>query len=577
MKLLTALGTVIVLVGVVKMISCKKEYSCENCREAEIAPVAIAGKDTTVILPLDSIKLDGSASSDIDGVIQEWLWTKIAGPVSFEITHSKSAITSIKNIIAGSYQFELRVIDNDGLSAKDTISVTVNAAKNPPVANAGTDHNITLPLNNIVLDGTGSTDPDNNISGYSWSKIAGPASYNVSNNNASQTTVGDLIEGVYKFELTVIDADGLFSRDTVLVTVLPEPGVACDHSDRPLVNVSLIPVGKLSKPKWGATVATAGNKIVFAGGRSRPGCNGNWCEDWGSARVDIYDIVANTWSTAELSVPRYGIASVAAGDKLFFAGGESGDGAFNSIWDAVDVYDITTNSWSVLSMSEPRSYVAAGVSGKKLLFAGGYKNFQYQTTDKVDIYDMATGNWSTKILNEARANISAVSIKDGGMDVIYFGGGVKDFFLNQASRSIDIYNPALNTFGYVSLQQPMGYISGIGVNESIYWAAACHVEMINVAQWSSSSAVLSHPGGWTTNDGQNAVVKDDKIVFFTGAGNDNKFDIYDITTNTWSIGVLPANVTNIGGASIVAVNNTIYIAGGYVNGVLSDQVWQLEF
>jgi hypothetical protein len=423
-----------------------------------------------------------------------------------------------------------------------------------------------------VLDGTGSTDPDNNISSYSWAKIEGPASYNVSNNNATKTTVSDLIEGVYKFELTVIDTDGLFSSDTVLVTVLPLEITSCDHSSRPLVNASLIPVGKLSKPKWGATVTTAGNKIVFAGGRSVPQCNGNWCEDWGSSRVDIYGIVSNTWSTAELSVPRFGIASVAAGDKLFFAGGESGDGAFNFISGAVDVYDITTNTWSVLSMSEPRSYVAAAVSGKKVLFAGGYKDFFYQTTDKVDIYDIATGNWSTKVLNEARANISAVSIKDGGMDVVYFAGGVKDFFSNLASRSIDIYNPALNTFGYVSLQQPMGYISGIGVNESIYWAAACHVEIINVAQWRSSSAVLSRPGGWTTNDGQNAVVKDDRVVFFTGAGNGNKFDIYDITTNTWSIGVLPANITYIGGASIIAVNNTIYIAGGYVNGVLSDQV-----
>jgi N-acetylneuraminic acid mutarotase len=54
----------------------------------------------------------------------------------------------------------------------------------------------------------------------------------------------------------------------------------------------------------------------------------------------------------------------------------------------------------------------------------------------------------------------------------------------------------------------------------------------------------------------------------------NKFDIYDITTNTWSIGVLPANIY---GSSVISVNNTIYIAGGYVNDVLSNQVWKLEF
>ena len=39
MKLLSAFATFIVLIGVVEVISCKKEYSCENCREANIAPV----------------------------------------------------------------------------------------------------------------------------------------------------------------------------------------------------------------------------------------------------------------------------------------------------------------------------------------------------------------------------------------------------------------------------------------------------------------------------------------------------------------------------------------------------------
>jgi hypothetical protein len=31
------------------------------------------------------------------------------------------------------------------------------------------------------------------------------------------------------------------------------------------------------------------------------------------------------------------------------------------------------------------------------------------------------------------------------------------------------------------------------------------------------------------------------------------------------------------GAAIISVNNTIYVAGGKVNGAFSDQVWILEF
>jgi hypothetical protein len=54
----------------------------------------------------------------------------------------------------------------------------------------------------------------------------------------------------------------------------------------------------------------------------------------------------------------------------------------------------------------------------------------------------------------------------------------------------------------------------------------------------------------------------------------DKFDIYDIFTDSWSIGVLPVNIY---GSSIISLNNTIYVAGGYVNGVLSNQVWKLDF
>ncbi len=52
----------------------------------------------------------------------------------------------------------------------------------------------------------------------------------------------------------------------------------------------------------------------------------------------------------------------------------------------------------------------------------------------------------------------------------------------------------------------------------------------------------------------------------------------DIATNTWSIGVLPQNDTEY--LSIIAVNNTIYITGGWdrnSNGGTNNMVWKLEF
>ncbi len=119
-------------------------------------------------------------------------------------------------------------------------------------------------------------------------------------------------------------------------------------------------------------------------------------------------------------------------------------------------------------------------------------------------------------------------------------------------------------------------MTGIAVGDNIYWAGLAYngqtnnskVEVRNVISGTSSVHCLSYrrymPG---------IAVKNNKIVFFTGSNiwgeMKNKFDIYDIT-----IGVLPVNIE---GAAIYSVNNIIYVAGGVVNGVLSNQVWKLEF
>ena len=91
-----------------------------------------------------------------------------------------------------------------------------NLPNRPPVANAGTDRRIDLPGKG-ELNGRGSSDPDNNIASYKWTKISGPPSFNIVNADAAQTLVENLVQGIYRFELKVTDADGLFSKDTMTI------------------------------------------------------------------------------------------------------------------------------------------------------------------------------------------------------------------------------------------------------------------------------------------------------------------------------------------------------------------------
>jgi len=222
------------------IVSCQKNKSCSNCDSSNKLPVANAGYDITIVLPLDSILLDGSASKDPDGSIVSYQWSAISGPASFYIVSSQTISTVVKNLVQGTYRFELKVTDNSGSADRDTIMVIVNDAvviNYPPVANAGNDTTVRLPSGTVTLDGSRSYDPDNNISTYTWRAISGFPGYLISTPNAVQTEVTGLLQGYYLFELKVTDAGGLVSADTVGVSVIPDNVQEIILANQVLVNL----------------------------------------------------------------------------------------------------------------------------------------------------------------------------------------------------------------------------------------------------------------------------------------------------------------------------------------------------
>lgn len=559
--------------------SCKREHSCENCFVNNKPPKANAGADQKIVLPLDSVLLDGTASSDPDGTITSYKWTTISGPGSFIYGNPNQIKTIIRNLKAGFYKIELTVSDDGGLQSRDTTQITVdsaNTSNHAPVANAGADQTIVLPINTIMLDGRSSTDPDNNITSYTWTKINGPSSYTLSNVNAAQTTATNLAEGVYQFELKVVDAGGLFSKDTVEVKVVSSLS-SCNTGNRPIVHVNLAQVGKLSEPKAGVAVGAAGNKIVFGGG---VGYNN------GSSGADIFDIVTRTWSTAKLSVARYDMAVVTSGNKIFFAGGYNTDGTtFADYYRNVDIYDASTNTWTVAMLSSERSGIAAAAVGNKVFFAGGAANLNAGFSTVVDIYDLTTNTWSIANLSEGRKDVSATTVANK----IYFAGGFNQWISspNSAdllpSKKIDIYDNATNAWSTSALVDARGDMAGLAVGNKIFWAGGyagngnilSKVEIRDINSQSNSFDCLFQP-----NHVFNAVLKDTKIVFSVGptgylSGDLNKFNIYDMATNTWSIGEMTVNRY---AASFISVNNKIYFAGGTnTNTNLFDEVWMIDF
>ena len=145
------------------------------------SPIANAGPDQIISLPVRTVNLLGSGT-DPDGSISLYNWTQVSGPSAGAITDTTSAATAVTVLVQGVYQFELKVTDNNGVTSRDTVQVTVNI---PPAANAGPDQLITLPSNSVSLSGSG-TDADGTVSAYSWTIISGPASGSINGGGSPQ-------------------------------------------------------------------------------------------------------------------------------------------------------------------------------------------------------------------------------------------------------------------------------------------------------------------------------------------------------------------------------------------------------
>ncbi|AEV96872.1 hypothetical protein A4D02_29945 [Niastella koreensis] len=192
-------------------------------------PVANAGTDRTyTISTANPLVLDGSASTDPDGTIQSYKWERASGPNTPVIVAPNSVQTPVTALVPGEYEFKLTVTDNEGASASASVKITVALPENkPPVANAGIDQVITLPVNTVTLNGSSSVDPDGAIKVFSWNLKTGPNTPLFGTPDAAITQVSGLAAGSYEFELKVQDDRGATATDTVAVTVNRAPEKSC--------------------------------------------------------------------------------------------------------------------------------------------------------------------------------------------------------------------------------------------------------------------------------------------------------------------------------------------------------------
>lgn len=92
-------------------------------------------------------------------------------------------------------------------------------AGTPPIANAGIDQLILIPISTAVLSG-GGTDVGGSIVSYTWSQAAGPSVTVLATPNSTTCAVSGLsLAGIYIFRLTIVDNDGNSAYDEMNIRV----------------------------------------------------------------------------------------------------------------------------------------------------------------------------------------------------------------------------------------------------------------------------------------------------------------------------------------------------------------------
>ncbi len=202
------------------------------------APGGAAAEVLAYTFAGETFVLDATRSSDDSG-IRDFTWTQVGGPHRF--TSVEGSVFAVVAPSAGTYEFELTVTDNTGLTSfARPLTVFVLPAlgvpMGPPTATIAFSSGVTMvePVPGkatataaaggaVALTAQGSLSraagvPETNGLTYSWRQVAGPIAA-ISGAATADATVTPTVPGAYAFELTVTDANLILAREVAWISV----------------------------------------------------------------------------------------------------------------------------------------------------------------------------------------------------------------------------------------------------------------------------------------------------------------------------------------------------------------------
>jgi len=230
-------------------------------------PVADAGPKQTSKVG-NTVSLDGSQSSDVDGqsLSYQWSFTLRPSGSTADLNDASSVTPQFQLDVAGMYILQLIV--NDGIDASLPDTVTIDTANSAPIANAGPDLSREVGQS-AQLDGSASSDMDGDSLIYQWRFVSKPSGSAAALDDANSVSPRFTLDasGDYWLELVVNDGSVDSASDSVVVTTLNSPPVANAGADqRPAVGSTVTLDGSASSDVNGDSLSYAWRFIDNPGG-----------------------------------------------------------------------------------------------------------------------------------------------------------------------------------------------------------------------------------------------------------------------------------------------------------------------
>ncbi|WP_319479246.1 PKD-like domain-containing protein [uncultured Draconibacterium sp.] len=345
------------------------EYAISNgvCTSSDLVTIYVSEPPSTADAG-DDKDLCGESSTTMNALAPAdgtGLWSVISGPNTPNIVNQNSPISSVSNLITGTYTLQWTVYGGIFCpSSADTVIITVVRE-----ADAGADQSYCEEITAVNLTGT-------TASSGTWSQVSGPNTSTITSTSGNTATTSDLIPGIYEFEYE-ITATGCSTADTMTVTLFEPPSTADAGTDFEVCNAASFSLNAtppvsgtgtwsvLSGPAGGSFDDVNTPNATF----SNPGygvyvfqwtvANGD-CSNADQVRYTNYQPPSTAVAGDDLDVTCDTIATMAANDPAVGVGEwtfvtKSGDGP-NPVITSTILYNTTITNLGPQTDGNPETY-----------------------------------------------------------------------------------------------------------------------------------------------------------------------------------------------------------------------------